>query len=60
VRVGRDYPHVWTRRALPPNRQGQRCRKTGKRGAGNTVEVQFVDGRTFMVAEGGLEKADGR
>lgn len=52
------FPWVWTRSALPPGRQGQRCRKTGVRRAGNVVGVEFMDGKVFIVAEGGLKRAE--
>lgn len=52
------YPYVWTRSNMPRGRQGQRCRKTGRRGQANTVSIEFTDGARFTVAEGGLKRAE--
>lgn len=41
---------------MPPNRQGQRCRKVEK-GTAGTVLVEFEDRSQFLVQAAGLKRA---
>jgi hypothetical protein len=51
-----EYPHVWTLSRRPAGRKGQRCRIIGKGKIPETCNVEFQDGRRFVVLRKGLEK----